>query len=102
MTVKHNRRWSKDAEALEHRLIIVVVGGDISAQQRQGRQRGTHLRIREGVAFHFLARRAPVRVEIEHYCAARGRRSADRAVEFGDIGDARELHLGCRSGRWHR
>src|SRR3546814_10110823 len=83
--------WSSDVCSSD----LLVVGGDVGLEQDEVRQRRLHARVGEGVGLHFLARHAPVGIEVEQQRLARGLRGGQLAVEvFAGLDRAeRELRL---------
>src|SRR5690606_8042603 len=57
-------RRPEQAEALEQRLVLVVVGGDVGLEQQHLAHALRHPRVAEGEALHLLARHAPVGIEV--------------------------------------
>ena len=85
-----------DAEALQQRLIGVVVRGDVGLQQHEVDSAVCTSGLRERELLHFLAADAPVGVEIEHDRLVGGFRGGELAIEIVDRFDRAERERGLR------
>src|ERR1035437_7745153 len=81
---------SEQAEALEQCLVLGRIGGDIRLQQQHPLEFRFHPGVSESECLHFLARDAPVGVEIEHHRFAGG---LQLRFESGEVADARKAHV---------
>ena len=64
---KNNSRGAKDIESLQEFAVPIIVVSNVGLEKQNIAQRILDRAIGKRIALHFLARHAPVRVEVQHH-----------------------------------